>query len=133
MKVASTMSVSLGDCLVNTAGGRRGAAFYREKCLGNGHRDLAGLKGHHGAVAFDDAQLSGGGRGDRAADAGLMSWGGRFGGSAAGGGICLHMVSEVPAFVVSYPLGKGPDSATQQPQSARPARWLSGGYPCFDG
>ena len=48
----------------------------------------------------DDAQLPGGGRSDGAAGSGILGGGGRFGGGAAVIGVCLHVFSEVPVFLV---------------------------------
>ena len=48
----------LGHGFVDAAGRGRGAAFNGEECLGDGHGDLARLKGHDGAVTLDDAQLA---------------------------------------------------------------------------
>ena len=52
----------IGHGLVDTTTGSRRAAFYGEEGLGNGNRDLAVFKGHHGAIAFNHAQLTRGSR-----------------------------------------------------------------------
>ncbi len=59
-----------GHGFMDAAGRCCRAALHREKCLGDGHRYLAGLKGDYGAIALDDPQLSGSGGGDSAADGG---------------------------------------------------------------
>ena len=52
----------IGHGLVDTTTGSRRAAFHSEEGLSNGNRDLAVFKGHHGAIAFNHAQLTRGSR-----------------------------------------------------------------------
>jgi hypothetical protein len=81
-----------------SAGGRGSAAFYGQKCLGNGNANFAGLKGHHSAIALDNAQLTGcGGCQGTAVSTCCLGWVARSDGGAALIGLCLHVLSEVPA------------------------------------